>query len=83
MGLRGLLYHSLVAGLAAGALHQAASVLLNSLAGKPTIVAIRTPFEMYVEYPILFSWSFAVLTWTIYRIIIGIKKREVQNLQTD
>jgi len=54
MNPKNLLYHSLVAGLAAGMLYQSLTVLVNSVRGMPTYVAIHTPSEMYVEFPLLF-----------------------------
>jgi len=63
-----LIYYSLVAGLSGGILFMAVSMLRNSIVGKPTYIAVHTPFEMFVEFPIIFILAFAVLTWTVHRI---------------
>jgi len=64
-----LIYYSLVAGLSAGVLFQSITVVRNSLAGKPTLVMIHTPFEMYVEFPLLLVWGLTVLTWTVVKVV--------------
>jgi len=65
------LYRPLVMGTSGALAYLSWTVVWNSIHGEASIVKIIHPFEMYVEFPILFIWSLIVFIWSFIKQVKG------------